>query len=395
MEDNLKKLKESFSNIKETRENINEVFELINGSLIKLTQLYLDVSKNGFFFGLDSFQFQNKLLNIENEDMKRLFLVINNRIYCEYYKLYKMIAEYVKTSIPNKKILELVKIINTFPIYKDLEPYKEYNFELVQEIHENIIILLYEINDYILNKENELSLYQKKQDRGLNINNFVSTFNYNILMVKEKGMLFISYLNFFHNLHKNQLDYFLSKIKMMHYQISTNITFEDNIQLDQGIEENENKKMSNIFKKNVKKVVNFFKQKKDADIKTSIVSNDLQIESISVSGSDADQDVNMVSNVDKTSTQNDSIMVTELDTEIESNMVTNEDKNSTQIDSIMVAENNTDQETNMVTIEDETPTQIDSIMVTELEEKDDTNATDTTPNVSLLIYNYENGYVKN
>ena len=58
--------------------------------------------------------------------MKRLFLVINNRMYCEYYKLYKIIAEYVKDNIHDKKTQDLIKITNIFPVYKDLEPYKQY-----------------------------------------------------------------------------------------------------------------------------------------------------------------------------------------------------------------------------------------------------------------------------
>ena len=55
---------------------------------------------------------------------------------------------------------------------------------MTQQIHENIILLLYEINEFIINKENELQLHKKKQDIGLNINNFVTTFNYNIIITE-------------------------------------------------------------------------------------------------------------------------------------------------------------------------------------------------------------------
>jgi hypothetical protein len=187
--------------------------------------------QNLFVFGLDSFQFQSKLIDIEYEDMKRLFLAINNRMYCEYYKLYKIIAEYVKENIQDKKTQDLIKITNVFPVYKDLEPYKQYKFEMIQEIHENIMLLLYDINEFIINKENELQIHKKKQEIGLNINNFVTTFNYNIIMIKEKCMLFISYIEFFHNLHTKYLQRFAMKMNLMYTQVTHDIRFEDSPKL--------------------------------------------------------------------------------------------------------------------------------------------------------------------
>ena len=68
----------------------------------------------------------------------------------------------MKQNISDKKTLDLIKITNNFPVYKDLEPYKQYKFEMIQEVHENIILLLYEINEFIINKENELQGHQKK-----------------------------------------------------------------------------------------------------------------------------------------------------------------------------------------------------------------------------------------
>ena len=188
MEVNLEQLKKNFIVIKDIRNKVTNLFQILGDHLTKLKHTYAEFVKinkeNLFVFGLDSFQFQSKLIDIEFGDMKRLFMAINNRMYCEYYKLYKIIAEYTKDNITDRKSLDFVKVVNSFPVYKDLEPFKQYNFETIQEIHENIILLLYGINEFILNKENELQWHQKKQSIGLNINNFVNTFNYNILMIK-------------------------------------------------------------------------------------------------------------------------------------------------------------------------------------------------------------------
>jgi large subunit ribosomal protein L5 len=53
--------------------------------------------------------------------MKRLFLAINNRMYCEYFKLYKIIVSYISENTFDKKIMEfaltdLTKISGQKPV---------------------------------------------------------------------------------------------------------------------------------------------------------------------------------------------------------------------------------------------------------------------------------------
>jgi hypothetical protein len=231
MKQNLEQLKQNFVIIKDIRNKVTTVFQILETHLTKLKQTYSEFVLNNkqhlFVFGLDSFQFQSKIIDIEYGDMKRLFLAINNRMYCEYYKLYKIISDYVKNNISDRKISDIIKVTNVFPVYKDLEPYKQYDFETIQDIHENIILLLYGIDEFIVNKENELQIYQKKQLAGLNINNFVTTFNYNILMFKEKGLLFISYIEFFHTLHTKYLQRFAMKMNLLYSQVTHDIRFDD------------------------------------------------------------------------------------------------------------------------------------------------------------------------
>ena len=273
MEINLEQLKKNFLTIKDIRGKVTNIFTILESHLLNLKKIYSEFVENNrqnlFVFGLDSFQFQSKFIDIEYEDMKRLFLAINNRMYCEYYKLYKIIAEYVKENIHDKKTQDLIKITNIFPVYKDLEPYKQYKFEMIQEIHENIILLLYEINEFIMNKESELQTHKKKQDIGLNINNFVTTFNYNIIMIKEKGILFISYIEFFHNLHTKYLQRFAMKMELMFNQVTHDIRFEDSPKLNESkkqelIKNYENEKIDKGLIRKIKKSFD------DSDSSTSV-----------------------------------------------------------------------------------------------------------------------------
>ena len=235
MDTELEKLKDDFTKIKTMRHDIASIFDILEQRIIRLNNAHSEYIKNNtgtmFVFGLDSFKFQSKFIDIEYDDMKRLYWAIGNRMYCEYYKLFKIIRDYIQTNINDKKIFEILKIGDNFPTYKDLEPYKQYNFDLIQDLHESVIMLISGINDYITNKTTELNLHQQQQSTGYNINNFVSTCSYTIALMKENGILFSSYLIFFHILHTKYLQRFSTKLKLMSSQINHDIQFEDNYEI--------------------------------------------------------------------------------------------------------------------------------------------------------------------
>ena len=238
MENRISKLKNDFNNLITIRNNVKVVFDILQTRINKLKQFYSDFIKNNknklFVFGLDSFHFQSKLIDIEYDDMKRLFLAINNRMYCEYFKLYKIIIEYVYENIRDKKITEIIKL-NNFPVYKDLEPYKEYNIELISEIHENILIIINSILSNLIMRENELDSHKSKKDIGLNIDNFITSFNYEIIVMREKISMFLTYTEFFHKLHIKHLKRFSNKIELLYLHISNDIKFDDTIDISKDI----------------------------------------------------------------------------------------------------------------------------------------------------------------
>jgi hypothetical protein len=180
---------------------------------------------------LDSFNFQGKLIDIEYDDMKRLFIAINNRMYCEYFKLNKIIIEYILKSVEDKKVIDIVKVDN-YPIYKDLEPFKDYEFGITHDIHQNILNLLGILLSVLNTKETELSAHRAKQNIGLNINNFTTTFAFNNTVLREKILMFMSYIEFFHSLHTKYLKRFSNKIQLMHTHIDTDIKFDESTEIN-------------------------------------------------------------------------------------------------------------------------------------------------------------------
>ena len=270
MEEQISDLKKTFTKLIDVRAEVHTTFIGLNNIVTKLNTIYTEFIKksqdNVLIFGLDSLRFQSKLIGIEYEDMKRLFYAINNRMYCEYYKLYKIIMEYIVENVSDVKIVDMVKSdVYVFPVYKDLEPFKQYDFTLIQNLHEIIIALLQAINGYISNKDNELEAYKIKNSSGLNIDNFVTTFNFNIVVMREKLTLFVTYVEFFHKLHNKYLKRLTTKIQLMFSQIANDIQFEDTSQTKK---EKRKSLLNNMVDDNIDKHLLH-------ELKHSIISNEI------------------------------------------------------------------------------------------------------------------------
>jgi hypothetical protein len=231
MEERISDLKKSFSKLIELRTEVHTNFVGLNNIVTKLNTIYADfITKSQdkvLIFGLDSLRFQSKLIGIEYEDMKRLFYAINNRMYCEYYKLYKIIMDYIVENVNDGKIIEIVKSdAYVFPVYKDLEPFKQYDFETIQQVHEAILLFLNTLCTHIISKDQELKTHEMTNKSGLNIDNFVMSFNYNLVVIKEKVNLFINYVVFFHTSHLKLLTRFVMKVNLMMKQVKSDINLD-------------------------------------------------------------------------------------------------------------------------------------------------------------------------
>ena len=78
-----------------------------------------------------------------NMNVLNIFL---NRMYGDYYKLYKKIVEYVNTEIPrDEKIND-----SNYPTYKDLDISKKYSFNITN-VPNNLIKLakLYGVKEFL------------------------------------------------------------------------------------------------------------------------------------------------------------------------------------------------------------------------------------------------------
>ena len=126
--------KKAFSIIKDLREHSSNILIDIRSKLNILENTYkelLEFNSDEHTTGLDSLYFQNKLFELQFVNNNNIFDIINNRIYGNYYKLYKEINKYIlsqKYTLDNNYIKE-------FPIYKDLDNDEKYDFKLIIEIY--------------------------------------------------------------------------------------------------------------------------------------------------------------------------------------------------------------------------------------------------------------------
>jgi hypothetical protein len=184
-----------------------------------LSKIYIKLIKThqniDYTFGLDSFHFQNRLIEIEYENIKQIFNSINNRMYCEYYKLYKILQDYINTEIKDDSILEHIQHKKTFPKYNDIEPLKKYEFSLILEIQQLIVKILQLLHEHYTSKQKALETNSSHSAIGINIENLINYQHYSNTLLSEKINMFCRYLNVFYKHHNKYISRLLLKTKMM------------------------------------------------------------------------------------------------------------------------------------------------------------------------------------
>jgi hypothetical protein len=235
MEDKLLKVKYVFDKVKDMRSELNLLFSHLDSRLNKLSEIYDDFIKNtnmirspdvkALIFSLDSFYFQNSLLRREYTYLKDYYNIIINRMYGEYYKLFKIINEYVNRSLSDNKINEVLKNKN-YPRYDDLNDEKVYDFKLITQINEDIMNVINYLINILRDKEISLRQYTTNQEYGLNVNNFVSTYKYDVIVLQEQISLYEKYLDFFYHVHEKLLMRLITKVSVLEAQLNTDIKFE-------------------------------------------------------------------------------------------------------------------------------------------------------------------------
>ena len=225
--DKIEKLENNFKNILSLDRKIESEKGKLKEKLVHLKDTHGKMSKSNskqiFLFCLDSFFFQYKLFSMEHDNLSKFSLLIKNRIYCDYYKLYKLILKYLKD---HEEELQIHISHSLVPSYKDLEPYFDYGIENITLVHENMLDCIKKMFQNVIEKENTIDDYTTKKKAGYSISNFVNTMSHENNILKAQIDLYLNYISFFHISQKRQIKRLFQKFDEFETEIVGNISTE-------------------------------------------------------------------------------------------------------------------------------------------------------------------------
>lgn len=199
------------------KEIINKLDELSETQTQNRTQYkeYVEKNKTNKVFGLDSFHYQSRLFDLELRQLNEQYSFINNRMYCDYYKLYGMVKVFYKESFkmePKKR---------NYSVYKDLEQFKQFEFSDNLNLNTDIMDMIKKSFESISKNEQEVLEDKRKTNSRINLDNYILNHNFNNAILKNKVELYEKYLHSYHIYHMSYLSHLLDRLVLLFRQ-STN-----------------------------------------------------------------------------------------------------------------------------------------------------------------------------
>ena len=196
-------------------------------------------SKN--YFGLDSVHFQNKLIELEFANMLKLYNYIDNRIYGDYYKLFFMMNDYLSDKLLQEQYASIkeLKKKRLYPVYKDLDSFKSYDFDTINNIHQDVISIVKKVYEIHGENEEKIKTRQESLYYGINLDNYIINqqhLNQELLMTNN---LHRNYICVYHKLHDNILDNFLEKVELFFEQINNHTIVDSSKSTEFDFQKNE------------------------------------------------------------------------------------------------------------------------------------------------------------
>ena len=160
---------------------------------------------------LDSFYFQSKLIDAEYELVQKIYKMIENRMYGEYYKLWLVMHQYTKEIVKEERI--------KFPPYKDLEPTKQYDSKTTQSMYDEIGNLFKRLKQVTDKNQKDIEVHREQLHKGIHIENYINTLSYQLGLMEDQVSLFQNMFESYQRYHHQRYDHFIQKIELLNKQI--------------------------------------------------------------------------------------------------------------------------------------------------------------------------------
>lgn len=226
-------------------ENIESFFAHIEHKLKVLKSEQVVLQKNNtaslHSFCLDSLNFQMRMFKTYTENYSKIYKTLNNQIYRDYYKLYKLMSKYIVEHINDKKIIMLIEN-DTYPIYKDLEVYTEYDFNILKQLYDNIINIVNGLVEFCKNKNNFLNEQKSLILKGYDIENLMKSHIFSKEVIESHIKLYKEYLTLFKQNKEKYLNELYTKVYNLYYEmppVNGNNVINENIKNNNHTDQNE------------------------------------------------------------------------------------------------------------------------------------------------------------
>jgi len=208
-------MKDRFLEISGIRKEIHNLFLRLEEKRKGMKENYVAFvsSNHNHFFVIDSLRFQLKLTENELTFLNEQFILIDNRLYCDYYKLYNHVYDYYVANIST----ELVKSV--LPIYKDLEPTKEYEHEMVHKVYKDVSFLIHKAYEYMELEHRKRDNEKRLISTGIHIGNYVHTRLFTDTITKTNIQMFEQYLNTYFIYHMTFLVNLKDRLGMLLHHV--------------------------------------------------------------------------------------------------------------------------------------------------------------------------------
>ena len=112
--------------------------------------------------------------------------------------------------------------MKNIPIYKDLDKFTCYDFDTINNIHQDIIVIISCVKE--IYNENEINIKEdmKQLNTGINIDNYIINNQYKNAVILTTNMKFENYLQVYHKYHYDLLHKFYEKLALCLQHINHN-----------------------------------------------------------------------------------------------------------------------------------------------------------------------------
>jgi hypothetical protein len=247
MDENFLERKKEFEQILDLMKSIKKLSVKTKKSIGKINDLYIGLTEKTQdpveLFGLDFFNFQYEIYCKQYDNQLMLLNFLNNRIYGDYYKLYRLILMYVKSSISSDSLKAIVESNSNLPKYDKLDDKVVYPEEVLKTINTFVLSVLEQLFTFYKEKMSSMNSKVKLSKKGFCIGNFVTTVKHKNEMIKHQIELYEGYVKFFNENHIKQLLQVKDRLQKISDEISSDVNFTGDVDVsddDTDDEEEEN-----------------------------------------------------------------------------------------------------------------------------------------------------------